>query len=126
MNAKVGRNDPCPCGSGKKYKNCCYGKEEKKTYTPEGKRKFKAKLLSGASGAGDVFRASTPKPLSIATSSPEELKFKITQSDFRQKATPNPHVRAPESSDPTEQRQPPTAPPDKPFEPAQEDFRTEK
>lgn len=21
--AKVGRNDPCPCGSGKKYKNCC-------------------------------------------------------------------------------------------------------
>ena len=22
-NKKVGRNDPCPCGSGKKYKNCC-------------------------------------------------------------------------------------------------------
>ncbi len=22
-NEKVGRNDPCPCGSGKKYKNCC-------------------------------------------------------------------------------------------------------
>lgn len=21
--AKVGRNDPCPCGSGKKYKSCC-------------------------------------------------------------------------------------------------------
>ena len=21
--ARVGRNDPCPCGSGKKYKNCC-------------------------------------------------------------------------------------------------------
>ena len=20
---EVGRNDPCPCGSGKKYKNCC-------------------------------------------------------------------------------------------------------
>ena len=20
---KVGRNEPCPCGSGKKYKNCC-------------------------------------------------------------------------------------------------------
>ena len=25
--AKVGRNDPCPCGSGKKYKNCC-GREQ--------------------------------------------------------------------------------------------------
>ena len=23
MEEKVGRNDPCPCGSGKKYKNCC-------------------------------------------------------------------------------------------------------
>jgi hypothetical protein len=20
---KIGRNDPCPCGSGRKYKNCC-------------------------------------------------------------------------------------------------------
>jgi uncharacterized protein YecA (UPF0149 family) len=20
---KVGRNDPCPCGSGRKYKKCC-------------------------------------------------------------------------------------------------------
>ena len=24
---KVGRNQPCPCGSGKKYKKCCLGKE---------------------------------------------------------------------------------------------------
>ena len=24
---KVGRNDPCPCGSGKKYKNCCMNKD---------------------------------------------------------------------------------------------------
>jgi uncharacterized protein len=24
--AKIGRNDPCPCGSGKKYKNCCMGR----------------------------------------------------------------------------------------------------
>ncbi len=25
--AKIGRNEPCPCGSGKKYKNCC-GRQE--------------------------------------------------------------------------------------------------
>ena len=24
---KIGRNDPCPCGSGKKYKNCCMRKD---------------------------------------------------------------------------------------------------
>ena len=23
IGAKIGRNDPCPCGSGKKYKKCC-------------------------------------------------------------------------------------------------------
>ena len=23
---KIGRNEPCPCGSGKKYKKCCIGK----------------------------------------------------------------------------------------------------
>jgi len=22
--SKLGRNDPCPCGSGKKYKKCCW------------------------------------------------------------------------------------------------------
>jgi len=22
---RVGRNDPCPCGSGKKFKKCCLG-----------------------------------------------------------------------------------------------------
>lgn len=24
---KPGRNDPCPCGSGKKYKRCCIDKK---------------------------------------------------------------------------------------------------
>lgn len=28
MSDKPGRNDPCPCGSGKKFKKCC-GKEKK-------------------------------------------------------------------------------------------------
>jgi hypothetical protein len=28
---KVGRNAPCPCGSGKKYKRCCLQKEEQKS-----------------------------------------------------------------------------------------------
>jgi tetratricopeptide (TPR) repeat protein len=26
--AKIGRNDPCPCGSGKKYKKCCLANDE--------------------------------------------------------------------------------------------------
>ena len=31
---KVGRNDPCPCGSGKKYKKCCLNKKEEKKSDP--------------------------------------------------------------------------------------------
>jgi uncharacterized protein len=26
LSTKIGRNDPCPCGSGKKYKKCCADK----------------------------------------------------------------------------------------------------
>ncbi len=31
---KVGRNDPCPCGSGLKYKRCCLGKETQDSKDP--------------------------------------------------------------------------------------------
>ncbi len=40
MNDKVGRNDPCPCGSGKKYKQCCQLKKRK------GLKNLKAKWIS--------------------------------------------------------------------------------
>jgi len=26
----IGRNDPCPCGSGSKYKRCCFGKDQQR------------------------------------------------------------------------------------------------
>jgi len=32
MNKKIGRNDPCPCGSGKKFKKCCESKMIGKKY----------------------------------------------------------------------------------------------
>lgn len=37
--ANVSRNDPCPCGSGKKYKNCCAIKPAS--------RGFKAEVITG-------------------------------------------------------------------------------
>ncbi len=30
--AKVGRNDPCPCGSGRKHKHCCIAKHEERLH----------------------------------------------------------------------------------------------
>lgn len=28
--ARAGRNDPCPCGSGKKHKRCCEGAQQRR------------------------------------------------------------------------------------------------
>jgi hypothetical protein len=47
MVEKIGRNDSCPCGSGKKYKSCCMLAKQSIAKTMEGKRKFTAKLISG-------------------------------------------------------------------------------
>jgi len=33
VKVRIGRNDPCFCGSGKKYKKCCCDLEETKEYT---------------------------------------------------------------------------------------------
>ncbi len=33
MGKKIGRNDPCPCGSGKKYKKCCLDKADNPDYS---------------------------------------------------------------------------------------------
>ncbi len=38
----IGRNDPCPCGSGKKYKQCCLAKDEAKARAARAKAAEKA------------------------------------------------------------------------------------
>ena len=32
LHPKIGRNEPCPCGSGKKYKKCCKDGNEQNVY----------------------------------------------------------------------------------------------
>ena len=54
MENKVGRNDPCPCGSGKKYKQCCMGKERPRGSAP---KKFTAKLISAPKNVNLIERA---------------------------------------------------------------------
>lgn len=49
MTQKIGRNDPCSCGSGKKYKNCCLSKQG-------GKKKLTAKWLNAPSGPNLIER----------------------------------------------------------------------
>jgi hypothetical protein len=42
MTKKIGRNEPCPCGSGKKYKRCC-SPRAKKLRAQQGRRDRLAK-----------------------------------------------------------------------------------
>ncbi|WP_342303645.1 SEC-C metal-binding domain-containing protein [Methanolobus sp. ZRKC5] len=49
MADKIGRNDPCPCGSGKKYKKCCMfkDKEEKKSFMERTESTYVSSCLPG-------------------------------------------------------------------------------
>lgn len=53
MVEKVGRNDPCPCGSGKKYKQCCWLKDT----APQPKKKFTAKVISSGAKKDEPMQA---------------------------------------------------------------------
>lgn len=49
--AKAGRNDPCPCGSGKKYKKCCQPKDEAAEHEELFKEQAKREERNAARGA---------------------------------------------------------------------------
>lgn len=52
ITARVGRNAPCPCGSGRKYKKCCLGKEAVPQPRPSGaEARLRERLLEYAQRA---------------------------------------------------------------------------
>jgi len=77
MTEKVGRNDPCPCGSGKKYKSCCWAKKSKP-------RKITAKWINAPEEKGPpdlmertfgaAIAAASEKPPAIPQPKVEEKK----------------------------------------------------
>jgi|GEM_PF-2346969 len=131
MNEKVGRNDPCPCGSGKKYKNCHMLQDKEATsakYTPSGKRKFKAKVISTA-GKGIAIFGSATQPQQVPTSSPtlNRLKFRKTHKDYRTEVKPEAlPFSLPTSSETPQERERHLPQPDEAFKPTKEDFRKKK
>jgi hypothetical protein len=57
---ELGRNDPCHCGSGKKYKNCHLGKDE------EAARAARAKAAEAAPAPAPEAESAPPKPHAAA------------------------------------------------------------
>ena len=66
---KIGRNDPCPCGSGKKYKKCCLPKERAAGRPqPRASQPFDSPLTGGLpEGVPLLVDASTGDPVSLIT-----------------------------------------------------------
>jgi len=129
MIKKVGRNDPCPCGSGKKYKNCCLKKEQEQStakYTSSGKRKFKAKVLNIQDKSLDVFgRSATVQQGPTTSETLEKFKYRMTDKDFRKKSEEKPiKFEVSEETPETRERHLPKS--DEEFKPTTEDFRKKK
>jgi hypothetical protein len=61
---ELGRNEPCHCGSGRKYKQCCLAKDEEK------ERAARAKDVAQASDAPAEAQRSAPQPAKHATRQP--------------------------------------------------------
>ena len=62
MSNRVGRNDPCPCGSGEKYKNCCQGRENRKQILSPGRIAIAAMGISVLAGLGYYGLPSSRRP----------------------------------------------------------------
>ena len=119
MSKKINRNDPCPCGSGKKYKQCCLNKETVKTYTPEGKRKFKAKVIS----------SEAPSFLSsLGSAGSSSREFKATSKSYEQtaKSSNDAERKEEESAKNTRFKKIPSKKPGDDFQATDQDFRVDE
>ena len=60
VKARPGRNEPCHCGSGRKYKQCCLEKDEKAA--SEARAKAAAEAVAAPAEAATDTRKRAPKP----------------------------------------------------------------
>lgn len=79
---EVGRNDPCPCGSGKKYKKCCVQKSqmERRTFSQLNTSEIQSKIGRIAGALSRINQENTPEE-------PKPLKEKMGKSDDESKET---------------------------------------
>ena len=78
---KIGRNEPCPCGSGKKYKNCCYSKNTSVDFVPDD-----AEFITNKKGAKIYLDESYQPKLSISEGS--SVTYEVLSVGFSNKHHP--------------------------------------
>ncbi len=94
----VGRNEPCPCGSGRKYKQCCLDKDEAKARKArakeaekEAKEAEKARKAAEKAGKKETApaaeKAASPRPPNPQTYQPWKKSATNTHA-FQRMTTP--------------------------------------
>jgi SEC-C motif len=73
MKKKIGRNEPCPCGSGKKFKKCCESKMIGKKYMAHKIEKVD-NTSNKISSLSTIIPPSVPQPKPVITSSEPQPK----------------------------------------------------
>ena len=85
--AKIGRNEKCPCGSGRKYKHCCAGnpRVQERLATPEEQMKISlmsaVEDISQAAQEGRAILKELGVFVLFATADGNGWLFEVTQSD---------------------------------------------
>ncbi|WP_080125981.1 YecA family protein [Chlamydia suis] len=78
MLKKPNRNDPCPCGSGKKYKQCCLKSQTQTVrHTPDGKFKFSVTTLPTTSYSTESFTKLFQQSVDSVIPEQKEVKNKF-------------------------------------------------
>lgn len=78
MLKKPNRNDPCPCGSGKKYKQCCLKSQTQTVrHTPDGKFKFSVTTLPTTSYSTESFTKLFQQSVDSVLPEQKEVKNKF-------------------------------------------------
>jgi len=73
---KAGRNDPCPCGSGKKYKKCCLPRTPSQRKVDEDEKNLRDAILEFA--AADRFSYDWERALDVYKGCSEDVGFRGT------------------------------------------------
>lgn len=105
MSEQVGRNDPCPCGSGKKYKKCCFQKDmaHADAHIPQPKQLTKRKVkVIGSAPKEEVFSETMEKQQEVDAEAlaravereSKELLKPIDELDYREVPSVPPKKRS--------------------------------
>lgn len=70
---KIGRNDPCPCGSGKKYKRCCLAKDQEAERVPKAATQLNRPPVVPSKPAAPAPRAPSPPSAPVVDPATEAL-----------------------------------------------------